>query len=79
MNTIDMDFLNSIPLAYQKNYEKAMSGKSDRAAVKAKCLDCTGYQKNEIAKCPSTTCPLHPRRPYQKVRKYEKTLISDGI
>ena len=31
-------------------------------AVKAKCLDCSGYNKTEVLKCPITTCPLHSFR-----------------
>jgi hypothetical protein len=27
-------------------------------AIRLKCLDCTGHQKNEIKACPSVDCPL---------------------
>lgn len=27
-------------------------------AIRAKCLDCCGGQRNEVKLCPVTTCPL---------------------
>lgn len=33
--------------------------------IKAKCLDCTNYQREEITKCPVETCPLWAIRPFQ--------------
>jgi hypothetical protein len=35
----------------------------ERYAVKAKCLDCTCWQKKEIELC-TADCPLYPYRPY---------------
>lgn len=51
--------------AYRRKYLKAMSGKSMRAAVNAKCLDCMNWQSTEVKLCPSMDCPLWPYRPYQ--------------
>jgi len=48
---------------FQRNYDKAMSGKSLRAAITAKCLDCMCWQQPEVNKCDIVTCPLHPYRP----------------
>ena len=31
-------------------------------AIRARCLDCTGFQKAEVRRCEETTCPLHPFR-----------------
>ena len=28
-------------------------------AIKAKCLDCMGQQRNEVKLCPSEDCPLY--------------------
>jgi hypothetical protein len=39
---------------------------SKRLAIKAKCYDCCCYQKEEIANCNSTTCPLYEYRPFKK-------------
>jgi len=39
---------------------------SPRQAIKAKCLDCTCWQRAEITNCTVETCPLHDFRPFQK-------------
>lgn len=46
--------------AYIKLYDKAMTGKSRVAAMKAKCLDCVCWQGAEISRCGVPTCPLYP-------------------
>lgn len=51
-----------VPSKYQGLYDKAMSGKSRRAAIRIFCLECTGYNFKEVAKCPAIHCPLHPYR-----------------
>ena len=48
-----------------KQYRKAMKGRSLRAAVNAKCLDCSCWQRTEVRDCPVVNCPLYPYRPYQ--------------
>lgn len=47
-------------------FRKAYSGKSKAAALKAKCMDCSGYQRVEITECTVYACPLYPYRPFQK-------------
>ncbi len=55
--------------AYRRNWDKAMTGKSLRAAVKAKCLDCMCWQLTEVYQCSCVACPLYPYRPApQKAR-----------
>jgi hypothetical protein len=56
--------MEEIPERYLKVYKKAMSGKSKAAALKAKCLDCTCWQRKEIENCTVKDCPLYPYRPY---------------
>jgi len=46
-------------------FRKAFEGNSKSAAIKAKCLDCCGYQRAEVAACTAEHCPLWPYRPYQ--------------
>ena len=60
------DQVKHIPKPYQAVYCKAMEGRSLRAAINAKCQDCTGWQRKEIEDCLVSTCPLYPYRPYQK-------------
>lgn len=55
-----------VPKLYQSMYAKAMTGKSLRAAVNIKCLDCTCYQRTMVRDCPVENCSLHLYRPYQK-------------
>lgn len=31
-------------------------------AIRAKCLDCCGYQQKEVRECAAKKCPLHPYR-----------------
>lgn len=38
---------------------------SPRAAIKAKCLTCCNFSREEVAGCTVTLCPLHAFRPYQ--------------
>ncbi len=55
-----------IPKLYQKLYEQAANGKaSPRKAIKAFCLDCVGYGRDEITHCTDTGCSLYCYRPYR--------------
>jgi hypothetical protein len=40
-----------------------------RQCIKAKCLDCSCWQRKEIEECPVTVCPLWRERPYQKKKE----------
>ena len=55
-----------IPKPYRKDYEKAVTGGSKAAAIKAFCLECVCWQKNEIINCTAVTCPLYAVRPFVK-------------
>lgn len=57
--------LADMPKAYRRNYEMAMAGNSRKAAMKAFCLECVMWQRNEVKLCPSIACPLYPYRPFQ--------------
>ena len=57
--------LNDIPINYKNNYIKAVSGKSRTAAVKAFCLECMGWQREEVRNCTSVACPLYLYRSYK--------------
>lgn len=58
-----------VPENCLKIYDKAMEGKSLRAAVNARCLDCCAWQKAEVHKYPAMACPLWSVRPYQRRQK----------
>ncbi len=53
------------PLSQKSVMVKAFSGKSKAAALKAKCLECAGFVRAEVAECTVECCPLWPYRPYQ--------------
>ena len=56
--------LKDMPANYRRTYRDAMSGNSLRAAVKAFCVECVCYQRDEVTLCTAADCPLY--RPYQK-------------
>ncbi len=65
-------YLESDPKLFKNLVEKAFTGSvSPRRAIKAKCLDCVGYEQpfEEIANCTSQSCAPVPYRPYQEKGK----------
>ncbi len=58
------DYILLAPPRYHGVLARAYLGVKP-ALVKAKCLDCSVYQIEEITNCTVVTCPLHKRRPYQ--------------
>jgi len=50
---------------YRRIYDKAVEGKSLRAAINAQCLDCCASQRDEITLCTDLACPLYAVRPYR--------------
>lgn len=50
-----------------------------KAAIKLKCIDCSGGSKKEVALCPCVACPLYTVRPYrdkksQAIARAEETV-----
>lgn len=65
-NTVRSNYIKLIPRLYQHLMYNVFSSKKGYAkAVKAKCLDCSCFQKNEIKDCSVEICPLWNVRPYQ--------------
>ena len=57
---------NSVPLLHKIATGRALRGQMSLAnAVKQKCLQCSGYQREEVTECKVITCALHPVRPYR--------------
>ena len=54
---------HQIPRACRATYERAMQGKSRKAAMHAFCAECMGWQVTEVFRCTDTGCPLYPYRP----------------
>ncbi len=50
-----------IPAKYRKLYERARAGKP-KAAIRAHCLMCVGWEPAEVERCTATGCPLYSLR-----------------
>ena len=57
--------MRDVPKLYKGIYKRAMESNSKAAAIKAFCLECVHYQRNEITDCTDVDCPLFKHRPYQ--------------
>ena len=57
-------YLNDVPKSCQGITTKAWEG-GRAAAVKAKCLQCRSYKRNDVRDCTDEICALHAVRPYQ--------------
>jgi len=55
-----------MPRAYRATYDRAVGGKSLRAAINSFCLECVCWQIQEIRDCTDIACPLYAVRPYQE-------------
>ena len=55
-----------IPRRYRGVYDKAVQGKSRKAAMRAFCLECCGWIAQEVRRCTDQACPFHRYRPHQK-------------
>lgn len=61
-------YLQSIPSMFVETQARAMSGASQKDAIKAKCQECCGFEDVmvRVGECGCLKCPLWPYRPYQK-------------
>lgn len=58
--------LRSCPAKYRKLLERAWCQKvAPRVAIKLHCLECVGFQRDEVTTCTGYACPLWRYRPYQ--------------
>lgn len=65
-NKIEQYVQQCVPVKHQIATRRALLGQMGKAlALKIKCLQCVGYQREEIKLCTVITCALHPVRPYQ--------------
>ncbi len=51
-----------VPAKYRATYERALAGRSPKAAIKAHCLMCCGWQIREVQLCTAPKCPLFTMR-----------------
>ena len=50
-----------IPVRYRKLYEQGRNGKA-KAAIRAMCGMCVGWEPGEVERCTATGCPLYNLR-----------------
>jgi len=67
-----------IPRKYQRIYDRAMSGKSRKAAMRAFCLECVGWECNEVALCTDKNCPLYSYRSYKRISS-KSIAVQSGV
>ena len=64
---VAVSFFKSIPKTYQWGWIKSIQGIGTKTdAIKAKCLECSNYQQQEVTSCTVISCPLMKYRPFQK-------------
>ena len=51
-----------VPPKYRATYQRALAGNSPKAAIKAHCLMCCGWQIREVQQCTAPNCPLFTLR-----------------
>ncbi|UCF32702.1 MAG: hypothetical protein JSV78_10250 [Phycisphaerales bacterium] len=54
--------VNCIPKSYRGIYDRAMTGRSQAAAIRAHCLMCIGWQREEVKFRTARDCPCYPYR-----------------
>jgi len=52
-----------IPKLYQALYDRAIAGRSRKAAMHSFCVECCGYEIREVYFCTDQACPLYAYRP----------------
>lgn len=65
MNLAQKAVYNEVPVSYRPTFERAFTTNSKSAGIKAFCLRCVGYLRNEVRECTARGCPLWTHRPYQ--------------
>jgi len=58
---------SEMPQRYRESYNRAMTGRSRKAAMYSFCAECCGYEIREVFLCTSPECPLYPYRPRSRV------------
>lgn len=54
--------LEQIPLRQRPVFRRAWGGQSRKAAMRAFCLECMGYESAEVSRCTAPACPLFEYR-----------------
>lgn len=65
--------LADMPKSARNTYLRAVGGRAPKAAIRAFCRECCGWQRAEVARCTALACPLYVYRPFQS-----KLRLTDG-
>lgn len=58
--------ISEAPESVKIQLTRALNGSaSPRAAIKATCLVCVGFDRNQVKNCTGFACPLWKYRPFQ--------------
>ena len=58
--------LEQMPIPDRLGHLRCITGKaSPRQAIRAQCLECVGWVRDEVSRCSSPLCSLYPYRPFQ--------------
>ena len=61
--------LAQVPRSLRANYLRTVTGtRSMKLRCKMFCLECCGWQKDEVAQCTAKACPLWEIRPCQTAK-----------
>ena len=55
-------YVDEYPPSTRESYRRAMEGRSRKAAIRAFCVMCMGYQPHHVRGCTAPGCPLYPYR-----------------
>ena len=62
---------DSVLLSYKRTLAEAFTSRSYMKVIKAKCLTCCCFERDEVRNCKVQICPLWNLRPYQDKTKQE--------
>ena len=65
LNPRALAVISESPARYRTIMERAFTTNRKSLAIKAFCLRCVGYEREEVRRCTSFGCPLWTHRPYQ--------------
>jgi hypothetical protein len=65
LNKGQLSVLDEVPVSYRATFNRAYSTNSRNAAIRAFCLRCVGYLREDVRNCTAQGCPLWTHRPYQ--------------
>ena len=68
-----------VPVKYAGIMARARSGTATRAgAIKARCIECTGYDRSLAVDCCVPDCPLYKYNPYRRQNARRRAATTVG-